>query len=313
MYCNNVRINIISTHTCIIVGLLKHGLSTGKVVLTDITPPEELSKTLGYYQAISNGGFIVGPALGGYLIDWDPSYALAAYACSSMFFLSSILSVTFVPSGKLNKTATNNTDEEQKSYISLIFDSKHFSTHKDLIILRFMLTFAVLMLRSSFSIFITEKFGIDNITLGYIMSFNGIIGTLSSANVGNIASFYTSQITLLKHLLYLLSLSLIFISLSPTITLVIVGLIPLSIATSNLRVCLTNLSLARASSDEKGALIGLSYSVSSLSRMISPTLVGILQEFNVTLPCYVSGLSAITATLMSVLVYPLPDIVKKEQ
>ena len=301
---------------CIIVGLLKHGLSTGKAVLTDITPPEELSKTLGYYQAISSAGFIVGPALGGYLIDWDPSYALAAYACSSMFFLSSVLSMIFVPSGKSSKTAASGADEEQKSYVSLIFDRKHFSTHKDLIVLRFMLTFSVLMLRSSFSIFITEKFGVDNITLGYIISFNGIIGTLSSANVGNFASFYTNQITLLRHLLFLLSFSLIFISLSPTITFVILGLIPLSIATSNLRVCLTNLSLARASADEKGALIGLSYSVSSLSRMISPTLVGILQEFNVTMPCYVSGLSAITATLMSVYAYPLSDklsTAKKDQ
>jgi len=292
-----------------IAGLLKHGLSTGKAVLTDITPPEELSKTLGYYQAICNAGFIVGPALGGYLIEWDPSYALAAYACSSMFFLNSILSVIFVPSGQSSKTAKSDRDEEQKSFISLIFDSKHFSTHKDIIILRFMLTFAVLMLRTNFSIFITEKFGIDNISLGYIISFNGIIGTLSSANVGNIASFYASQTTLLKHLLFLLSFSLIFISLSPTVVLVIVGLVPLSIATSNLRVCLTNLSLARASTDEKGALIGLSYSVSSLSRMISPTLVGILQEINVTLPCYVSGLSAITATVMSIIVYPLPDAV----
>jgi len=285
-------------------------------VLTDITPPEELSKTLGYYQAISSAGFIVGPVLGGYLIDWDPSYALAAYACSSMFFLSSFLSVIFIPSSKPSKTAADDSNKKHKSYVSLIFDSKHFSTHKDLIVLRFMITFSVLMLRSSFSIFIIEKFNVDNITLGYIISFNGIIGTLSSANVGNIASLYTNQIMLLKHLLFLLSFSVIFISISPTITLLIVGLIPLSVATSNLRVCLTNLSLARASADEKGALIGLSYSVSSLSRMISPTLVGILQEINVTMPCYVSGLSAIAATVMSMFVYPLPDklsVVKKEQ
>ena len=170
-------------------------------------------------------------------------------------------------------------------------------------------------MRTNFSIFVTEKFGADNKTLGYIMSLNAIVETLSLANVGHIAAFYTSSNTWLKHALLLLSASLMFISFAPTVTFVIVGLIPVSIATANLRVCLTNLSLSRATEDDKGALIGLSYSVSSFSRTISPTLVGAMQEFDVTLPCYFSGVTAMTAVLMSLL-FPLKggvQAVKKQQ
>ena len=112
------------------------------------------------------------------------------------------------------------------------------------------------MMRTNFSIFVAEKFGIDNKTLGYITSLNAIAGTLSLANVGYIAAFYNNSNTLLKHALFLLSASLMFISFAPTVTVVVVGLIPLSIATSNFRVCLTNLSLSRSTEDDKGALIG---------------------------------------------------------
>ena len=281
-------------------GLLKHGLSTGKALLTDITPQKELSNVLGYYQACSSAGFIAGPVIGGYLIDWDPTYALVAYACSSVFVCNSVLCFLLLPSEKINQSSSTKKAKE-KNPVSILFSFKYFSTHGDFIVLRFLLTFSVIMMRTNFSIFLAEKFGIDNKTLGYITSLNAIAGTLSLANVGYIAAFYNNRNTLLKHALFLLSASLMFISFAPTVTVVVVGLIPLSIATSNLRVCLTNLSLSRSTEDDKGALIGLSYSVSSFSRTISPTLVGIMQEFDVTLPCYFSGLTAITATLMSLL------------
>ena len=286
--------------SCIHVGLLKHGLSTGKALLTDITPQKELSKVLGYYQSCSSAGFIVGPIIGGYLIDWDPTYSLAAYGCSSVFVCNSILSFLLLPSEKINQCSSTKKVKE-KDPVSLLFSFKYFSTHGDFIFLRFLSTFSVLMMRTNFSIFVAEKFGIDNKTLGYITSLNAIVGTVSLANVGHMAAFYDNPNTQLKHALFLLSASLMFISFAPTVTIVIVGLVPLSIATANLRVCLTNLSLSRSTEDDKGALIGLSYSVSSFSRTISPTLVGIMQGYDVTLPCLFSGLTAISATLMSLL------------
>ena len=82
-------------------GLLKHGLSTGKNLLTDITPQKELSKVLGYYQACSSAGFITGPIISGYLINWDPTYVLVAYACSSVFVCNSVLCFLLLPSEKL--------------------------------------------------------------------------------------------------------------------------------------------------------------------------------------------------------------------
>ena len=285
------------------IGLLKHGLSTGKAFLTDITPRKELSKVLGYYQACSSAGFIAGPMIGGYLIDWDPTFTLVAYSCSSVFFFNSVLAFVLLPPGKTDESSSNDTVKEKDS-VSLLFSFKYFSTHGDLIFLRFLSTFSTLMMTTNFSIFVTEKFGVDNKTLGYITSLNAIVGTLSLANIGYISAFYNNPGTQLKHALFLLSASLTFISFAPSVPFVIVGFIPLCISTSNLRVCSTNLFLSRATEDDKGALIGLGYSVSSFSRTISPTLVGAMQEYDVTLPCYFSVLTAMTAVLISVL-FPL--------
>ena len=79
-----------------ISGLIKHGLFTVKAFLTDITPQKELFKVLGYYQACSSAGFIALPVLGGYLIDWDPTYVPVAYACSSVFLCNSVATMLFV-------------------------------------------------------------------------------------------------------------------------------------------------------------------------------------------------------------------------
>ena len=61
--------------------------------------------------------------------------------------------------------------------------------------------------------------------------------------------------------------------------------------------------LARVSEEEKGEVIGLGYSITSVSRMLSPSFVGVAQEWSPQLSGYVSsalaGAAAITMATCS--------------
>ena len=134
------------------------------------------------------------------------------------------------------------------------------------------------MFRSNLTIFLQERFDTDYTTLGKIMSFNGIAAALAAATCGYISRLYSSPTRQMTHLLVLLALSLLAATCAPNLLVLVAMIIPQTIATSNLRICTLNSFLERVSDDEKGHVIGMGYSITSVSRMLAPSFVGVAQE-----------------------------------
>ena len=56
-----------------------------------------------------------------------------------------------------------------------------------------------------------------------------------------------------------------------------------------------SLMLHRGREEEKGALVGLANSMSSLSRMLAPSIVGVIQDYSVEMAGYLSAVLALLA------------------
>ena len=292
--------------------MLKHGLSTGKAYLTDIAKSEDRQSVLGMYNAISNFGFIFGPLLGGYLADWDPSFQLNLMTGGTIFVLNFFLVALLVPPVHVEsaKDTTNGTVKNTSStWLSLrqmfsslnFFKGIHWMEFYDIILLQFLMTFALIIFRSNFPVFLEYHFHVDYKTLGKVISFTGVASAIASATVGKISKLYSNHQTQLIHFTILLAVSVSLISLSPNLALAFIFLLPLSLSTSNLRICMLSLQLQRAREDEKGAIIGLSNSINSVSRMLAPTIVGLAQEHSSEMAGYISSGLAVLAVVVMVM------------
>lgn len=289
--------------------MLKHGLSTGKAYLTDIAKREDRQSVLGMYNAISNLGFIFGPLLGGYLADWDPSFHLNLITGGAIFVLNFFLVALLVPSVHVESADKTNgaIKNPSSTWLSLrqvfsslnFFKGIHWMEFYDIILLQFLMTFALIIFRSNFPVFLEYHFHVDYKTLGKVISFTGVASAVASATVGKISKLYSNHQTQLIHFTILLAISVSLISLSTNLALAFIFLLPLSLSTSNLRICMLSLQLQRAREDEKGAIIGLSNSINSVSRMLAPTIVGLAQEHSSEMAGYVSsGLAALAVVIM---------------
>ena len=185
-----------------------------------------------------------------------------------------------------------------------IFKGLHWWELFDVIVIRFLMTFSVIIFRTNFTLFLEEHFQISNTTFGQILSFNGIASALASATSGMISKFYSSHVKQVLHFSLLLSSSIACMTMAPNVAAVMVILIPLSLSTSNLRICLLSLMLERGKEEEKGAIVGLANSMSSVSRMLAPSIVGVSQEYSVEFAGYLSALLALVAAGL-VLYYPI--------
>jgi MFS family permease len=287
-------------------GVFKHGLSVSKAYLSDITEPGDRQAVLGMFNACSSLGFIFGPLISGYLADRDESLRLCmmcGVAVFSLNFFFILFLVRSIPAANVSSSGISGLRDmlTLKYFLSSIniFKGLKWWKMKDLIALRFTASFAVLMFRSNLTIFLQEHFDTDYKTLGKILAFNGIAAAIAAATGGYVSRLYSSTTKQVIHLLVLLAMSLLAATCAPNLLVLVLTIIPQAIATSNLRICTLNLFLSRVSEEDKGEVIGLTYSITSVSRMLSPGLVGVAQEWSSVLSGYVSsGLACVAIVVM---------------
>lgn len=253
----------------------------------DISTPEQRPSMLGYFNAISSAGFIVGPLLSGYLADLDPTFHLSLLTGASVYALNFALVLLVLPQSK--KDLKTSRETESRSFLWFIhlkqvskalgsFRGFQWWRLKGIISVRFLAMMAVMVFRYNFSIFTEESFSISNTDLGKLTSFTGVTAVFASATCGAVSKRYSD---FSKHPipgLMLLSFSLICTTLSRTVPHILLSLLLLSLSTAYLRVCLMNVMLDRGRPEERGAILGFTYSLSSICRMLTPSLVGVVQE-----------------------------------
>ena len=179
------------------------------------------------------------------------------------------------------------------------------SSALDLLVIRFVMGFSMLVFRSNLNSMLEFHFNTSPKTNGYLMSYNGLVGGFSGVLVGKISKFYNhNDAKMLLHFSLILTASILGITFSPSIVFVAVFIAPLAVSSAVSRVCITNLTFQRSRGDEKGMILGVGNSLLSFARMISPALGGFAQEASVYAPGSIGALIAGTGVLVMVLFPP---------
>lgn len=268
-------------------GVFKHSQTLCRAYIAESIPGNEKSGVLGYFNSASSLGFIIGPALGGHIADWNNGFFWICTLSSIMFFINfCIISLALPEDEPCGKTS----DDSFKSFP--IFDSECWKNHWDLLIIRFFLSFSVLMYRSNLSLLLLENFNLTNTSIGYIISFQGIVSSISGFFVGVICGLFPNNSKLLLYTSILQAVALCGLTFAPSIWLLLAFFIPLGASNSISRVCITSITVNRCHKLEIGTMIGISQSVTSIARMLSPFSAGVVHQLSM----YGPGLGGIVSS-----------------
>ncbi|XP_058042470.1 major facilitator superfamily domain-containing protein 9 isoform X7 [Ahaetulla prasina] len=100
------------------VGIFKHTHSVSKVLISDMVPKKERLLVIGYFNAFSNFGFILGPVVGGYLTELEGGFYLTAFICASIFVLNAVVFWMLLRYGKKMHSREWAIINKARSYIS---------------------------------------------------------------------------------------------------------------------------------------------------------------------------------------------------
>ncbi|XP_007883396.1 major facilitator superfamily domain-containing protein 9 [Callorhinchus milii] len=70
------------------MGIFKQTQSILKAILSDLVSDQDRTQVLGMLNGMSRMGFILGPVLGGYLVELDGGFYINSFICSFIFFLN---------------------------------------------------------------------------------------------------------------------------------------------------------------------------------------------------------------------------------
>ncbi|NXG20341.1 MFSD9 protein, partial [Grallaria varia] len=314
------------------VGIFKHTLSISKALLSDLVSERDRPLVMGRFNAASSVGFILGPVVGGYLAELEGGFYQTSFLCASIFLLNGGL-VWMLPwsaentgnrehhqyrgtnsfSAKVNhdphlKSAANgamtNTNLFQSPWIQVATVLKKIkeiacSNLWDIFLVRFLMSVAILLYYSNFTLALEERFGVKPLFSGYLTSYSSALGVLAGFLLGPITRLYqhntyrillhSSTFTCTLILLYASALNIWMVILSSTF---------LAFSTTIGRTCIIDLELTIGGNEASGTLLGVGQSVTSVGRIIAPLLSGIAQEFS---PCGPPSL-AVGLALVAILI-----------
>ncbi|KAG8137492.1 putative Major facilitator superfamily domain-containing protein, partial [Naja naja] len=305
------------------------------VLISDMVPKKERLLVIGYFNAISNFGFILGPVVGGYLTELEGGFYLTAFICASIFVLNAVVFWLLLRYWKkmhsrewtiINKARSHISEEVKHGLQTTTSAHKAMSSAHlrnssciqvtsvlkrlgsvansklwDVFLVRLLMSVAVMLYHSNFVLGLEERFGMKPKLTGYLISYGSTLGVAAGFLLGPITKYYRhNTFAMLLHSTLLTCLFMLLYSVSESLWTIILSCTFLAFSTTVGRTCITELELMLGGDQSSGMVIGVGQSVSAVGRIISPLLSGIVQEYSPRGPPILGSLLGISAVLIMV-------------
>lgn len=264
----------------VIDGSTAGNLSLAQAYISDVTRPEERAKSFGMIGIAFGMGFLIGPAVSGYLAHFDYRYPIFAAAALSF---TSILSTSFLlPAVKSSRAPADGPGGRRLSLLQWGEYARYFRDPKIASLLYEFLSFALAfaMFTAGFPLYAERRlywhgiaFGPEQV--GFTWAFAGFLGIfLQGPALGRLVKrFGESRLNRAGFAAYAASYALLaFCDSIPMLAAATVA----SALGSLVRPTLTSMITQAASREEQGVILGLTQSLTSVGQIAGPPLAGYL-------------------------------------
>jgi DHA1 family tetracycline resistance protein-like MFS transporter len=259
----------------ILDGFTGGNISVAQAYITDITDDSNRAKGLGLLGAAFGLGFIIGPALGGILSVYG--YAVPAFVAAG-FSLISILGVLFFLPESLTPEARADLEKQTRQSFSIrsLWQAVNRPRVGPILHVRFFYGLAFAIFQTIFPLYALYRFDLDARSTGFVLTYVGILVVfVQGFLVGWLASRF-DEYRLIFLATSIMGVSLFLWALAPSVAALLVILAPLAFAAGVLNTLLNSTLSKAVYSEEVGGTLGLSASLESLTRVISPSFGGYL-------------------------------------
>lgn len=247
--------------------------------VADITTVEERGKGMGLVGAAISLGFMIGPAIGGFLANVNLHFPF--YFVGTFGLLAALISLIVLPNIK-HQIDENQLEKPRENLFKQLARSVHTSYFVILIVV-FVFSFGIANFQSTLSMFLTYKFDYTPVDIAIVIVIGGFLGViLQMFIVEHLFKRFGEMKVILVNLI-VASISMVgMVYVSGFFVILTVASI-FQIATTFIRPAVNTL-ISKLAGAEQGFAAGMNNAYMSLGNMIGPSLAGILLEWKLNSP-----------------------------
>lgn len=257
-------------------GITGGNITVAQAYISDITDEKNRARGLGLIGAAFGLGFIIGPAVGG-LLSGSGHYSIPAFAAAGLSFLNLLSIFFFLP---------ESLTDERRAVISQVrrppFTLKALAAALNrpkvgsLLHVRFFFGLAFSMFQSIFSLYAANTLHLATQTTGFVLAYVGILTVLvQGVGIGILTKRFRENAIIITAL-WLMVLGLAGWALTPNLPVLLVVILPLALGGGTLNTVLNSAITKAVSREEIGGILGISSSLESVTRVITPSVGGFL-------------------------------------
>lgn len=261
----------------IIDGITGGNLSVAQSYISDVTDTKNRSKGLGMIGAAFGLGFIIGPAMGGFLSQWG--YYLPALVAAGLSLFNLSLIFFWLPESLTDERRTQYSEQKRPSAdLAAFLTALKRPLSGSLLITRFFFGLAFAIFQTIFSLYALAKFSLTAAQTGYVLTYVGVLSVIVQGFlVGRLTNRFRED-TLIILSVVLMAVSLVGWALAPSVLWLLIILAPTAISGGLLNTLLASTLTKAVEPQETGGILGLSSSIESSTRIIAPILGGALLQ-----------------------------------
>ncbi len=288
-------------------GITGGNISVAQAYITDVTDDKNRSRGLGLIGAAFGLGFILGPALGGLLSQWG--YGVPALVAAGVAMINLGMVYFWLPES-LTAERKQEIREQKRPAISLrsLGEALNRPVVGRLLHTRLFYGFAFALFQSIFALYGQYRFDLNAQNTGYILAYVGLLSVLTQGLVvGRLTDRFPERILILSTTA-LMAVSLLAWAFAPSIVVLLIILAPIALAGGVLNTVINTALTKAVPRSEFGGILGLSASLESATRVVAPTVGGILLgQFGTSAPGVVAAVVLIwLSTYVFRYIYRIP-------
>ncbi|MCF8105347.1 MAG: MFS transporter [Desulfohalobiaceae bacterium] len=272
--------------------------------VADLTPASQRGKGMAWMGSAAGLGVMVGPALGGWLAEWDFSrtYQLGGFvlnAFSVPFFAAGGLALLALAATAIwvREPSILEADGAGIPLKDMFYGLMAKKSFRTLLCFSFLVQFAMALFEGTFALHATAVMGFGPGEMGLVLMVCGLVMAVAQ---GGVVSWFIDRLQetrLLFSGFVLMSLSLILLMIPRTMPFVLLLTAIFGIGMALLIPILASM-VSRYSNSRAGAILGVQNAVNSLGQAMGPLAGGLLFTLSIHLPYMLTGLMLLSSTVL---------------
>jgi DHA1 family tetracycline resistance protein-like MFS transporter len=252
-------------------GLLGGNNALARAYITDVTDEKNRARGLGLIGAAFGLGFIIGPAMGGFLSRYG--YQVPALVAAAFSLVNLVAVILWLPESLTEKVKEEIRSGPQTALtLRALWEALNRPCCAALLQMQLWYGLAFTLFQSSFSLYAKARFALTAQGTSYVLTYVGVLAVLvQGVAIGRLTARFRERALVLAGVV-VMTLSLLAWGFAPSVAALLAVLAPIALAGGVLNTLLSSQLTKAVRAEEVGGILGLSAGLQSFAQIVAPAV-----------------------------------------